>query len=478
MKKLVVAGLSALIAGTLLTGCMKMEDSIIINSDGSCTLSGEISIEKDTLFKTYADITGGSSGPVKEAVVKSALEKQGFVPVTIDGKDYYKISTSKTSGAESNKCDNIADFYRYLSKNLAGMLHQNEDNVVSLSETSVVLRMPANLNIIQDMLKSTASADDTGNAGGTANAVLDMADNEKILESLKDAIITYNVTFPAKIEEVSSNVTLSEDGKTMSVSFPVITDKVYDEYAYCENDIAAEGALNGVTYNKTVTVSLPEGTTATLNGSPVTNNRIDCKKTGTYNFKLSDGRTTETLCFIVDKSAPVIARQKDSGKLEFSDFDNGQDTVLGKGYIAVYDPEGGIKEIKADGTNVLQSTFQNIDENKDKNSLVSSYFVYSLDIKNFKEGRHSIKASDNFGNVSTKKFIVDKTKPLIKGIKDGKTYNKAVTIKFSDKNGIKSAKLNGKTVKTGVKASKKGTYTLKVTDNAGNVQKVKFTIKK
>lgn len=472
MRKLVMVGLSALLAGTLLTGCVKMEDSIIVNSDGSCSMSGEISIEKDTMIKTYSEILGssGSSNIFTEQMVAKALEQQGFTPVTIDGKDYYKIATDTMTGMKDIKCDNIISFYKYLSKNLPGVLYQSENNAISLSETSVVLRMPANENMIGDIIGSAGSA-----AADTNNALIDMSDSEKILESLKDAVVTYNVTFPEKISKKSSNVTLSEDGKTATVSFPVITDRTYDEYAYCENDIAAEGALNGVTYGSPVTVSLLEGVTATLNGSPVTQNSITCEKTGTYNFKLSDsGKTTETLCFVVDTTAPALVRQKDADKLEFSDFYS----ILGKGYIAVYDAEGGIKDISIDGSSVISSAALNMKDIQDENSLLSSYNIYSLNTDNFSEGSHSISVSDTIGNKTEETFIIDRTKPSVKGVKNAKTYKKAVTIKFSDKNGIKSAKLNGKTVKSGAKASKKGNYTLKVTDNAGNVQTVKFKIKK
>lgn len=73
----------------------------------------------------------------------------------------------------------------------------------------------------------------------------------------------------------------------------------------------------------------------------------------------------------------------------------------------------------------------------------------------------------------------DTTKPKVSGVKNGKTYSKAVTIKFSDKDsGIKSAKLNKKTIKSGTKVTKNGSYTLVVVDNAGNKTTVKFKIKK
>jgi hypothetical protein len=75
---------------------------------------------------------------------------------------------------------------------------------------------------------------------------------------------------------------------------------------------------------------------------------------------------------------------------------------------------------------------------------------------------------------------IDDKKPTVTGVKNNKTYKNAVTIKFSDNkngSGIKSATLNGKKIKSGKKVSKKGKYTLKVTDKAGNKKTIKFTIK-
>ena len=93
-------------------------------------------------------------------------------------------------------------------------------------------------------------------------------------------------------------------------------------------------------------------------------------------------------------------------------------------------------------------------------------------------GKCKLTVYDFAGNVATVSYVSDNTKPTVSGVKNGKTYKKAVTVKFSDKYGIKSAKLNGKAIKSGKKVSKKGSYTLKVADKAGNVTTVKFKIKK
>ena len=73
---------------------------------------------------------------------------------------------------------------------------------------------------------------------------------------------------------------------------------------------------------------------------------------------------------------------------------------------------------------------------------------------------------------------IDVNKPVVKGIKNNKTYTKAVKVTFSDKeSGIKSAKLNGKAIKSGQAVNKSSTYTLVVSDKAGNKTTVKFKIK-
>ena len=74
--------------------------------------------------------------------------------------------------------------------------------------------------------------------------------------------------------------------------------------------------------------------------------------------------------------------------------------------------------------------------------------------------------------------VKDTKAPKVTGVKNNKTYSKKVTIKYSDDvSGIKSAKLNGKRIKSGKKVKKAGDYTLVVTDKAGNKTTVKFSIK-
>lgn len=76
------------------------------------------------------------------------------------------------------------------------------------------------------------------------------------------------------------------------------------------------------------------------------------------------------------------------------------------------------------------------------------------------------------------KGIVDKKAPVVSGVKNGKIYRGSVKITFYDNGtGIKSAKLNGKTIESGHSVYFSGRYTLVVKDNAGNTTKVSFRVR-
>ena len=94
------------------------------------------------------------------------------------------------------------------------------------------------------------------------------------------------------------------------------------------------------------------------------------------------------------------------------------------------------------------------------------------------DGKYTVIVQSATGQTKKISFCIDKQKPIT-NIKNKKTYKKTVQIRFKDKiSGIKKATLNGKKIKSGKKVKKNGKYTLKIYDKAGNVKKIKFTIKK
>lgn len=77
----------------------------------------------------------------------------------------------------------------------------------------------------------------------------------------------------------------------------------------------------------------------------------------------------------------------------------------------------------------------------------------------------------------TNGFVLDKTAPVISGVKNNRTYRKSVTLSYKDKiSGVKKAVINGKKLEKKTKIKKSGTYQVEVTDRADNKKKVKFTV--
>jgi uncharacterized repeat protein (TIGR02543 family) len=104
-----------------------------------------------------------------------------------------------------------------------------------------------------------------------------------------------------------------------------------------------------------------------------------------------------------------------------------------------------------------------------------------LDGKNFtsgtavtSEGDHTLVVTDAAGNATTVQFTIDKTAPIVFGVSNDGTYNHDVTVTFNKG----TATLNGDAFTSGTVVSHEGTYTLIVTDKAGNVTTVEFTIDK
>lgn len=152
-----------------------------------------------------------------------------------------------------------------------------------------------------------------------------------------------------------------------------------------------------------------------------------------------EGGNATRVSFIIDTTAPTT---------------NARNTVKARTYL-VSDALSGVSYAKLNNKAISGNTF-----------------------KVRKDGKYTLVATDNAGNVLKKVFYKDTKKPEIKSIKNKAIYKTTKTIKFSDKlSGVKSAKLNGESIKSGTRVSEKGSYTLVVKDNCNNSVKVKFKVK-
>ena len=179
---------------------------------------------------------------------------------------------------------------------------------------------------------------------------------------------------------------------------------------------------------------------ATINNINFYDNKIKFTKAGSYTFTVWTTNNCKTFTVKVDGTEPVVKGAAD-----------------GKAYnknitLKFSDKESGIKSAKLNNKSIKTNA------------------------KITKEGKYKLVVTDKIGNVNKINFILDKTAPTT-NIKN-KKYSGSVKISFADKlSGVKRATLDGKTIKNGYKISKKGTHTLKITDKAGNVKTVKFTVK-
>lgn len=88
-----------------------------------------------------------------------------------------------------------------------------------------------------------------------------------------------------------------------------------------------------------------------------------------------------------------------------------------------------------------------------------------------------MKLKDSTGQISvvySDPIILDTTAPVITGVTNGEAYHQNLVITFNEG----TATLNGTHFSSGTRVSLEGTYTLVVTDTAGNVTTVNFTIDK
>lgn len=98
-----------------------------------------------------------------------------------------------------------------------------------------------------------------------------------------------------------------------------------------------------------------------------------------------------------------------------------------------------------------------------------------------KHGQHTLILKAASGEQRTVTFFIDKKKPVVRGVKNKKTYKKSKYIYIDDEDsGIASIKINGKKKNpedSGFTIKKKGTNTIVVKDKVGNTTKIKVKIK-
>lgn len=192
------------------------------------------------------------------------------------------------------------------------------------------------------------------------------------------------------------------------------------------------GVKNNGYYNKDVGITFNEGS-ATLNNVSFTSGTI-VRNPGVHTLVVTDAEGKKnTVKFTIDKTAPKISGAINNGYYNKDvkiTFNEGRATLNGRSFAS--------------------------------GSVVKYAGVYTLVV------------TDPAGNKTILKFTIDKTAPKVSGASYNRFYNKDVKLTYNEGR----AALNGRSFRSGSVVKYAGSYTLVVTDAAGNKTTLKFFIDK
>nr|WP_106782733.1 cadherin repeat domain-containing protein [Lysinibacillus timonensis] len=282
----------------------------------------------------------------------------------------------------------------------------------------------------------------------------------------------------------------------------VVTDAVGNtttvEFTIDKTAPVVTGVHAGAYYNKAVTITFNEGT-ATLNDNPFTSGST-MEVDGDYTLEVSDaaGNTT-TIDFTIDQTPPVVTGVE-NGKSYNTDV-----TISSNEGTAILNGNpfnlGNTVNVEDDYTLVVTDAVGNtttVEFTIDKTAPVvtgvdaGAYYNEAV-IITFDEGTamlngtaftsgstveaddsYTLVVTDEARNQATVTFTIDTILPQITGVENGKFYNADVTITFNEG----TATLNGTAFTSGSTVQTDSSYTLVVTDEAGNITTLSFTIDK
>lgn len=247
-------------------------------------------------------------------------------------------------------------------------------------------------------------------------------------------------------ELVSGKTTLTKNGRYTVTLTDVLGQTASYNFTIDNTAPVVSGAKDGKWYKDTVKLSVEDDNIdkVTVNGVEISRS-YTAKNEGNYTVVAVDKAGNKTVTkFSIDMSVP---------KLSVKD---GYATRKALN-LKVTDTRSGVSKVYIN------------------NKLQSKKSIYKLT----KQGKYSVKVADNAGNWFTYKVYIDRAKPRITGVKNGKTYRKSVKVYAKDTvSGLKKVVVDGKVVKKAISVSKKGKHKVVAYDKAGNKTVVKFTIKK
>lgn len=288
-----------------------------------------------------------------------------------------------------------------------------------------------------------------------------------------------------------SGETIDEDGTYTLVVRDTSGNETTRQFTIDQTAPIITGVTDRALLNQAVTVTFNEGT-ATLNGKPFAGGSVNAE--GTHVIRVVDLVGNATLVtFTIDLTAPDIEGIDQTfyqdgvtpvftegvAKLNGQPFTSGtRITAEGAYTLRLRDAAGNetTREFNIDRTPV---TVNGVADGLTKD-VVTPIFIEGTATLNGKpytsgtpittDGAYTLVVTDQAGNTTTHTFTIDRTAPLVTGVTNG-TFNQDVTPVFEE-----TATLNGQAFTSGTIITEEGTYVLVVTDQAGNVTEIRFTI--
>ncbi|WP_066248534.1 Ig-like domain-containing protein [Neobacillus drentensis] len=344
----------------------------------------------------------------------------------------------------------------------------------------------------------------TDEAGNKTTVTFTIDKTAPVVSGVKDGIYNQDVTITFDDGKATLNgndfisgTTVSADGAYTFVASDEAGNKTTVTFTIDKTAPVVTGVEDNGLYNREVTVSFNEGT-ATINGKEMTSGTVVWEE-GTYTLVITDAAGNKTTIeFTIDTTAPVVTGVEDGiyNQEVTITFEDGTATLDGKDFtsgtkvsaegtytLVVVDKAGNPTTIHF----VIDKTAPSIIGAADGNAYNTNVSItfeegtatlnkvaYASGDEISAEGAYTLVVTDKAGNKTTVSFTIDKTAPVVTGVDSNGLYNHNVTISFNEGTAI----LNDKEISKDEVVSAEGTYTLVVTDEAGNKTTVTFTIDK
>ncbi|MWV47538.1 hypothetical protein GRF59_28580 [Paenibacillus sp. HJL G12] len=441
-------GISANYSQTILLDQTVPTGTIVINNGAAWTNSATV-----TLKGTYADGSGSGVDQARLSNINGTWQTSWFNIADLNGRSWvlpagegtktvyvqYKDKAGNSSSSVISSTitvDTIAPVITNVVNNKA----YNSTVTPQFTEGSGLLNgspYPSGTTIMQDGNYTLIVTDPAGNSATVVFKIDTIAPNVSGIDNGGIYKTSRTITFNEGTATLNGAAFVSGTQATLDGTYTLVVTDAAGNVTTVNFEIdkvapLVEGIANNGNYKEAVTVTFNEGT-AKLNGAAFASGTV-IDQDGSYTLVVTDAASNETsVSFKIDTVAPTIS-----------------------GVIA-----GGIYKAK------VTPSF-----NEGTAKLNGVAFISGTDIS--QDGSYTLVVTDAAGNVTTVNFEIDKVAPFVGGVANNGNYKEAVTVTFNEG----TATLNGAVFTSGTEIDQDGSYTLVVTDAAGNVTTVNFEIDK